>query len=391
MRKKEEAPLLRIAYIQDPEALQQTCGLLRRQAEIAVDLEFDDMNFAYGRHLSLVQVWADNTAYLIDAIHLEDIRPLIEVLEDERVTKIFHSCRNDLLLLSELYQARVRNMLDTGIMYRLLGEGENEISLKDVLKLKLGVELEKGEQTSNWLVRPLTESQCRYAANDVVYLVKLKNLLFHQLEQANRLGWMEEECRALENIRYQPDEEAYLRVGKKFRVPFPLLPLLKAFFLFRERLARDLNKPTYWVINNETLCKLVGDPPKTAEAWKQVKGVHAVVKHPAHIRELLQMAQSGNNSSPAVNHPPKPAMSREKRKSGNRHKHLTREARKQLLTALKPVVAAKHGQHIANFFMTNRRCEEIIEQGSEKSLNQWQKQILMECCQTHSLDYRIIK
>jgi ribonuclease D len=392
MKNKEESPLLRIAYIQEPSALQETCELLRSQAEIAVDLEFDDMNFAYGRHLSLVQVWADHTSFLIDAVHLEDLSPLWQIMEDERITKIFHSCRNDLLLLSEVYQVCVRNVLDTGIMYRLLGEGENEISLKDVLKSKMNVELEKGEQTSNWLVRPLTESQCRYAAYDVVYLISLKNLLQDQLDQADRLGWMEEECVALENLRYQLDEEAHLRVAKKFRVPPLLMPLFKELYYFRDRLAKDLNKPTYWVFSNDTMSKLVLNPPKTAEEWKQLKGVHAVVKHSAHVQELLQLWKNTKPTLPAAHASGRPVVAaRDKRKAGNRQKHLTREARKELLATLKPVVAEKHGLHIANFFMTNRRCEEIMEQGFDKILNQWQKDILIECCKDHSLDYRILQ
>lgn len=392
MKRKEETPLLRVAYIQDPAALQEICELLRKQAEIAVDLEFDDMNFAYGRHLSLVQVWADNTSFLIDAVHLENLSPLWQVLEDERITKIFHSCRNDLLLLSEVYKICVRNVLDTGIMYRLLGEGENEISLKDVLKGKLDVELEKGEQTSNWLVRPLTDSQCRYAAYDVAYLIPLKNLLQEQLAKADRLGWMEEECVALESLRYQHDEEAHLRVAKKYRVPPLLMPFFKELYAFRDRLAKELNKPTYWVFSNDTMSKLALNPPKTAEEWKQLKGVHAVVKQSAHVNELLQLAKNAKPAMPAYSSSGRPVVSaRDKRKAGNRQKHLTREARKELLAALKPVVAEKHGLHIANFFMTNRRCEEIMEQGSDKILNQWQKDILIECCKDHSFDYKILQ
>lgn len=389
MIQKEEVPLLRIVHIQHPAALQETCELLTSQAEIAIDLEFDDMNFAYGRHLSLVQVWAGDTAYLIDAMQLPDIDPLIRVLENERITKIFHSCRNDLLLLSELYDVRIRNVMDTSIMFRLLGEADNDISLKDVVRLKLQIELQKGEQTSNWLLRPLTESQCLYAANDVAFLIPLKDLLLEQLRQANRLGWLQEECTSLECLRYQVDEEQYLRIGKKYRLEAYQLPLLQEIWHFRDRLARKLNKPSYWVFSNETLSKLASNPPQTLETWKQVKGLHAVVKQPVHLQELLML--SGNRSKEPVpvkeNPSPRPALPRVGRKT----KHRTREARKQLLAALKPVVAEKHGQPIANFFMTNRRCEEIIELGTEKSLSQWQKTILMECCQTHSLDYRIIQ
>jgi ribonuclease D len=170
------------------------------------------------------------------------------------------------------------------------------------------------------------------------------------------------------------------------------VPFFKELYFFRDRLAKELNKPTYWVISNDTMSKLVLNPPKTAEEWKQVKGVHSVVKQSAHVQELLQLAKNAKPVLSALNSSGQSVVpARDKRKAGNRQKHLTREARKELLATLKPVVAEKHGLHIANFFMTNRRCEEIMEQGSDKILNQWQKDILIECCKDHLLDYRIIQ
>ena len=58
--------------------------------------------------------------------------------------------------------------------------------LKDICKELLDIELSKTEQTSDWSVDQLTEQQKLYAASDVLYLHKLKNILEEKLENKGR-------------------------------------------------------------------------------------------------------------------------------------------------------------------------------------------------------------
>src|SRR5688572_12780631 len=189
-----------IRLVTTPEELVAACETLSKHTELAFDLEFDDMRYFYGRTLSLVQVFDGETVFIIDAVALKNIDPLLRIFENEKLEKIFHSSWNDLMVLSELYGCQLKNVVDTSILYRMLGHSENSISLKNLIKTYLDIDLEKGEQSSNWISRPLSDSQILYAAKDVIYLHKVTHLLKHELEAAGRLEWAVEECKALEKI-----------------------------------------------------------------------------------------------------------------------------------------------------------------------------------------------
>src|SRR5262245_17169871 len=103
----EKGTVFPIEMITTAEQLQACCNDLNRHPELAIDLEFDDMRHYYGRTLSLVQVYDGESVFLIDAVALPDLAPLMKLLEDETKVKIFHSCGNDLMVLSELYGCRV--------------------------------------------------------------------------------------------------------------------------------------------------------------------------------------------------------------------------------------------------------------------------------------------
>src|SRR5688572_11537882 len=91
-----------IRIIATQEDLKEACEILSKHTELAFDLEFDDMRYCYGRTLSLVQVFDGEIVFIIDAVKLEIIDPLLRNFENDHLLKIFHSSWNDLMLLSKL-------------------------------------------------------------------------------------------------------------------------------------------------------------------------------------------------------------------------------------------------------------------------------------------------
>ncbi|QKG53601.1 ribonuclease D [Hymenobacter sp. BRD67] len=178
---------------------------------IGIDLEFDDNRYRYGRHVALIQVFDGESVYLIDPLPLEPemaagLEPLFSVLRDPAVAKVFHSCKSDILLLDELFDVHCRSIIDTSVQFTLLALEDNNISLGRLIQSELGFEVDKGEQKSNWLKRPLTEAQKEYAANDVLYLFELTDRLAVRLQEQGRAQWAAEENLALEAVRYGRDE-----------------------------------------------------------------------------------------------------------------------------------------------------------------------------------------
>ncbi len=87
----------------------------------------------------------------------------------------------------------------------------------------LGVQLDKGETTSDWLQRPLTGSQERYAALDVAYLPALCQQQVAELEQRGMYSWMQEEAQQLLDQTPDTDPDG-VRYYQRFSQAWKLAP-----------------------------------------------------------------------------------------------------------------------------------------------------------------------
>ena len=158
---------------------------------IAVDTEFrrttkDNMK------LALMQINDSSEIYLIDCLQIKEPRETCSFLSSPDSRKIFHSCREDIEAIYSWTKQGVLNIYDTQIANSLLG-GTYSISYQGLVKEKIGLKVSKDETRTNWLKRPLTEAQLKYAASDVYYLIDLYRLQREEFSKTNKLEWLEEE------------------------------------------------------------------------------------------------------------------------------------------------------------------------------------------------------
>lgn len=382
-----------IQYLTAPGPIQQAAETLKTRPRLAIDLEFDDMRHRYGRHLALVQIFDGQTTYLIDPIPLADqalaLEPLWAILRDPAVEKVFHSCKSDILLLDELFGVHVRNITDTSVEYTLLGEADNNISLGRLIQSELGLEVDKGEQKSNWLKRPLTEAQKLYAANDVLYLFELSDRLAAKLAALGRTHWAEEENKALEEVRYNRDERPYLRVAGKYRILPAEMPLFRDLYMLRDRIARHLDRPPYMVFANDLLPQLVRETPLSVQEWKTARGLHPELRRSPYLDQLAALSPDQYEASPE---PPLPPEQRRFpfRRRLNGEKAAKADAREQFLLLLKTHLTTDLNGFVANLILSNRLIADMVEGGADEVLRPWQRTILQEVAQRHGLSYEQI-
>ena len=77
---------------------------------------------------------------------------------------------------------------------------------------RLDVYLDKDETRSNWVKRPLSDSQLRYAASDVEFLLDFYEIQIEELKKLNRLEWVNQEIESL--IRKSSDKETIKKSNK---------------------------------------------------------------------------------------------------------------------------------------------------------------------------------
>ncbi len=175
---------------------------LMEKPYLGVDTEFrrttkDNMR------LALLQVNDGEEIYLIDTILISNPKEHASFLFSNSVVKIFHSCKEDIEAVYAWTGQVMVNLFDTQLANAFLN-GDYSIGYQGLVEEKLGIKIDKGETRSNWIRRPLTDSQLKYASSDVEFLINLYLDQKESLVEENKLCWLEEEVSFLSSRIFEP-------------------------------------------------------------------------------------------------------------------------------------------------------------------------------------------
>lgn len=253
----------------DDTRMAQLCQLWQTLPTLALDTEFIRVSTFYPR-AGLIQVGDGQGTYLLDPLNIKAWQPFIDILTAPGITKIMHSCSEDLVVFNYFYNCLPGPIFDTQKAAGFLGHGYSISYLNLVLHVT-GVELSKGETRSDWLKRPLSESQIKYAALDVAYLPRLHQELEAALTREGKLDYLREECERMRHISLAAEDPAtwsdlYLSMGAAWRLNAKQLGALKALCLWREQTSRQRDKPRAWIARDADLITLAQQLPADRKA-----------------------------------------------------------------------------------------------------------------------------
>ncbi|MET0404228.1 MAG: ribonuclease D [Cystobacter sp.] len=275
---------------------------LEQAHELSVDVETDAMH-SFRARLCFLQVATDSDVFLFDTLQ-PGVQPslLARVMEDPERTKFFHAASGDLPFLAEA-GVRVRGLFDTHRAATLLGWPK--VGLADLTRERLGVELPKEHQQSDFALRPLPPGMRDYIANDVRYLVELGRLVREECRKADVLEEVLLDCqRMCDEAAVRPD------AGADFKPKLPkggltpaqlLLANAIAHALHRKRLewAEAENVPMGRTLSNMAISDIALKPPGTPKDLARAAGVRGAFVR-AHgeevlalVRDLLEKSRQG--------------------------------------------------------------------------------------------------
>lgn len=215
---------------------------------IAMDTEFMREKTYYAE-LALVQLGRPGEVLLLDAPALGPDPAILELLRAQAL-KVMHSASEDLQALQRAYGELPRPLFDTQIAAGLCGMDPG-LSYQKLVDQLCGVQLEKGETRSDWMRRPLSEAQLRYAADDVRYLLEIWQTLSQRLQTLGRLPWLQEDCqRLLDGADADDDPHPHLALRPAQGLPREAQALLRRLLLWRGESARLSNRPRNWVLDS---------------------------------------------------------------------------------------------------------------------------------------------
>ncbi len=281
--------MVQITLIETDEALAQAAEEWRRAKVLGLDLECENNLHHYGVVLSLVQVSTTTHSWVVDMLRIKNPQPLVQILEDRSIQKIFHDVGFDFRVLKKMLNCHPWHVFDTQVAAIFLGM--TELGLGSLLQKHFGVKKEEKLQTCDWLKRPLTPVMLEYAASDTTYLIPLKELLEKELRKQERWNWVREEFAHLEDLEFPMVEQTYLDIsGVKLLSPTHR-NVAKELFHLREKIARQVDRPVYFIFNNKLLVHWAEHPPRMVDEWKRMQRVHPAVRYQA--RELVVAVEKG--------------------------------------------------------------------------------------------------
>jgi ribonuclease D len=160
---------------------------LTLRGDIAIDTETMGLNIARDR-LCLMQMSdeAGNVHLVRFAINNYEAPNLKALLSNKSIVKIFHFARFDVAAINYYLNIKLVNIFCTKIASKLIRTYTDSHGLKELCRELLGVQLSKQQQSSDWGAQALSHEQKDYAAKDVIYLHKLRDLLTANLIRENR-------------------------------------------------------------------------------------------------------------------------------------------------------------------------------------------------------------
>lgn len=295
--------------ITDADHLARVAARLARAPAIAVDTEFVRRTTFYARP-GLLQLSAGDGEFLVDLVALGDPAALRDLFLAPAPLKVMHSCGEDLEVLRRLFGAVPGSLVDTQVAAALLGH-PLQTSYQKILRDVLGIDVPKDETQSDWTARPLTPAQLSYAALDVRHLLPLWSRLEAELAARGRAGWLAEDCaRLLADAAAESDPASWHRgLANAWRLAPDALALLAALAAWRERTARELDKPRSHVVPDHVLVMTAQRRPATVAHLREFPDFH-----PAALRrfgpDLVRIVADGAWPPVAPVPPPLPRESK---------------------------------------------------------------------------------
>ena len=179
---------------------------------IAIDTEATGLQIPERDKLSLIQICDENNKVFIIQPDKNNYKApnLVKILENEKILKIGHFLRFDKNSLEFFLKCKIKNIFDTKIASKIVRTYTDAHGLKNLVQEFCNKSLDKRHGSSDWNkdIDELSDKQLEYAANDVIFLHKIKNELEKMLIREKRIEIFRK-CLGFLDTRVELDQKGF--------------------------------------------------------------------------------------------------------------------------------------------------------------------------------------
>lgn len=294
----DKAPLLRVErsvlFIQTTSELEDFCKRAQASNILALDTEFLREKTFHPK-LCLIQLATSaDDIVCVDPFSIADTSALVTLLKNPAITKIIHSCSQDIEVLDVALDCVPTPVFDTQIAAAFLGY-RMQMGYGPMVEAFEGVHLAKAESHTDWSRRPLDPEQLVYAEDDVRYLPSIYEQMVRELIAKDRLNWVLPEMQSyVQSLTYKLEpSQSYKHLKRVSSLSGPQLAIAQRLCIWRDNLAAKLDIPRKWILSDELLVEISKRAPKDAEALHRMRGAEQLNER--NTDSILHAVQTGKN------------------------------------------------------------------------------------------------
>ena len=283
-----------IQYIDSEDQLTALCGRIEQATWLALDTEFLREKTYYPK-FCLLQIATPEWVACVDPLALPNLDALFAAIYNPKIVKVFHSCHQDLEIFFHLNGKVPGPLFDTQSAAPLLGFQDNPGYAMLVSSL-LNINLNKAHTRADWSKRPLTQAEIQYAADDVIYLCRVYQIILQKLDHLGRTEWLKQDFAELENpgnYKVEP-QMAWLKIRGKNKLTGKQLSIVQTLAEWREATAQNENRPKSWLLRDELIFDMAKLQPETTAELSAIRGINerTVQRYGNKLCELIALAKT---------------------------------------------------------------------------------------------------
>ena len=238
------------------------CQRIREAGQVAFDTEFVS-EYTFRPELCLLQFAIGDDCVAVDPYKVADLSSWWQIMIDEDVEVVVHAGREEVRFCVNLIDAVPQNLIDIQIAEGILSRGyplSYDRLVSRVLK-KRGL----GKETrTDWRRRPLSNSQIKYALDDVRYVLEIRKRQKNSLTSKQRLHWATDEfARMIDDVAAERDRENWQRISGIQRLNRREQAVAREICRWRESHADQTNIPPRKILRDDLILDLARRQPST--------------------------------------------------------------------------------------------------------------------------------
>ncbi len=267
--------VIKPVYIGTEKELNDYLPFLQSSLILAIDVEYPAMR-RFRDKISLIQIGTAEQQFLIDTEKLYP-KALKQIFENPKIEKVFFDCEQDIVMIKNLLHCEIKSVVDASHLYRITYNLNTKFGLDKVVNTFYGPIIDHEEkhkfQKIDWRIRPIAFDAQNYAASDVAYLIPICDYLNELLLKKGYSDNLSRLSKSYELIK--PPQIAItdylfqLRYSYGFTDPIDKLLSVRIHKL-RTKLAKQSNKPFFFILGKTQFYNIINQKPKTEIALKRI-------------------------------------------------------------------------------------------------------------------------